>query len=108
MNESPTPAETEAWLRRASDKGLGSRRVLRLLAIALWASFLGAIPMLLTWLLLLPEDTAVHLGVGELSFGFFLCWLAAMVPTAIALLLSQRGVPRVARAVPEPGHEQQS
>lgn len=87
--------QAEALLRQAAAKGLGSRPGARLVAISLWASFLGAIPMLLTWLLLLPEEYAATLGLAELSFGFFMCWLAAAAPAAIAALLTQAGSPAV-------------
>lgn len=97
MSDDPTSEDVpaEALLRHSAAKGLGSRPGVRLVAIALWASFLGAIPMLLTWLLLLPEEYAAQLGVAELSFGFFMCWLAAAAPAAIAVLLTHAGSPAV-------------
>ncbi|TAJ52570.1 MAG: hypothetical protein EPN60_02710 [Nevskiaceae bacterium] len=97
MSDDHTSEEVQAdvLLRQAAAKGLGSRTGARLVAITLWASFLGAIPMLLTWLLLLPEEYATKLGLSELSFGFFMCWLAAAAPAAIAVLLTHAGSPAV-------------
>jgi hypothetical protein len=83
--------ETEALLLRAAEKGLGSRTRLRLLAVTLWASFLGGIPILLTWLALLPDDVAAGLGIADLSMAFLLWWVAAAIPTSIGVLLTHPG-----------------
>lgn len=71
--------------RHAAARGLGSRRGLRLAAIALWSSFLGATLTLLAALALLPLE---HAGLTEVSLGFFCAWALALVPVTIALMLS--------------------
>lgn len=86
--------------RRLARRALGSRLRLRLVAVILWAGFLGAVPMLLSTWLLLPQHSALRLGMAELSEGFLLCWLAAMIPAAIGAVLA---APLAAR-VP-PGHD---
>lgn len=102
-HEHPEPRDLPR-ARPAAD--LGARPRTHFIAIALWASFLGAIPMLLTWLVLLPDDASAALGIEEVSFGFFLCWIAALLPAVLALLLSARTAARHAPAPIEHDHEQ--
>lgn len=83
----PEP-DAETLVREAAARGLGSRRCARQFAVTLWASFLGAIPMLLLWWLMLPSEYAFGFGWHELSWSFFLCWLAAAFPASMAIALS--------------------
>lgn len=88
MSGHETLEDAEALLRHAAQKGLGSRTRLRLLAITLWASFLGAIPTLLMVLALLPAENHAPLSLGRLSLMFFAAWLCAFIPASIGVLLS--------------------
>jgi hypothetical protein len=65
---------------------------LRLLAVTLWAGFLGAMPMLAAFLFVLPPAWPELLALGALSKIFFLCWLLALLPAFVAAVLSVRGV----------------
>jgi hypothetical protein len=89
---------------RAADTGAVNERVhpvpdvlarrpgLRLLAVTLWAGFLGAMPMLAAFLFVLPPAWPELLALGALSKIFFLCWLLALLPAFVAAVLSVRGV----------------
>jgi hypothetical protein len=68
-------------------RALDTRRRLRLLAIALWSSFLGGTVTLLAAVALLPADVLHGAGWAELSVGFLCAWALAMVPASLALLL---------------------
>lgn len=81
-------AEAGRHRHHLARRGLGSHHRLRLVAVMLWAGFLGAVPMLLSVWLLLPQASALQLGMAELSIGFLLCWLAAMIPAAIGAVLA--------------------
>lgn len=64
---------------------------LRLLAVTLWAGFLGAVPMLTMLLFALPPIWPDLLAMGALSKAFFLCWLLALLPALVTgLLLTHR------------------
>jgi hypothetical protein len=70
-------------------RGLGSRRGLRRVAIALWTGFLGGALTLLAGVALLPD--VAGLGWAGLSVGFLCAWALATVPAALALLLADGG-----------------
>jgi len=70
-------------------RGLGSRRVLRRIAVVAWTGFLGGALTLLAAIALLPD--VAGLGWAGLSAGFFCAWALAMVPAALALLLTDAG-----------------
>ena len=69
-------------------RALGSRHRLRMLAIALWSSFLGAFLILLFVVAVLPADVCAQLGLGELSALFFASWVLTLVPVSIAMFLA--------------------
>jgi hypothetical protein len=71
----------------AAPRALESRRGLRLFAITLWTSFLGATLTLVFVLNWLPADSDVSLA--KLSAGFLGAWALATVPVALALLLAE-------------------
>jgi ABC-type proline/glycine betaine transport system permease subunit len=71
---------------------LAQRPGLRLLAVTLWAGFLGAVPMLAVFLFTLPPVWAELLAIGALSKAFFLCWLLALLPAFVAGVLTVRSV----------------
>lgn len=74
-------------MQAAAERALGSRRRLRLFAVAAWCAFLGAIPILATALAVLPPDAA-PLHLGPLSLAFLVTWALVMVPVSLALLLT--------------------
>lgn len=55
-------------------------------AAVAWASFLGAIPILLAWLALPPGDE--RLDGALLTAMFFAAWLCAALPAAITATLA--------------------
>lgn len=82
--EDPGDERGPGFARRA----LGARHRLRLLAIALWSSFLGAILILLFVIALLPADVCAQLGLGELSVMFLASWVLTLVPVGVAMFLA--------------------
>lgn len=80
--------DADEVMRRAAERGLGSRHRLRLGAIALWSSFLGAVLMVLVALAVLPE--AAELDLAGLSVAFFCAWALTLVPVTLALMLERR------------------
>lgn len=93
MNQVPEPKESPAenvvelqhWAAR---KGLGSRPRLRQFAVVLWASFIGAVLIQLTWLAQQPGPMTGRLELAELSLAFLRWWLVAAIPTWIGVVLS--------------------
>lgn len=88
MSEHPVLDDAESLLRHAAQKGLGSRTRLRLLAVSLWAGFLGAIPTLLLLMALQPVEHQLPLSLGRLSLLFFAAWLCAFISASIGVLLT--------------------
>ena len=69
-------------------RALGTRRGLRLLAVAAWSSFFGAALILVAGITVLPAPGAA-LGWHELSLGFLLAWALCLLPVGFALTLAQ-------------------
>jgi len=67
---------------------LDTRRRLRLVAITLWTGFLGAALTVVTAVALLPPGVTHELGWAELSIGFLVSWVLAMVSISLALMLA--------------------
>lgn len=89
-------SEVDSTVRvRLEMRGLGLRPWLRLLAVVLWSSFLGA-ALSTVVLLLLPENWTLPLSsLGSIGITFLLTWLLSMVPALLAAVLAQprlRGV----------------
>ena len=61
---------------------------LRLSAVTLWSSFVGAVMMLLLLLVLAPELEEGHFHWPVLGIWFLLSWLASLVPVVFALSLA--------------------
>lgn len=80
--------------RRRAPRALAARPALRRLCVLLWASFLGAVLMLLSVLLLpdslpLPPASPTH---QALFFG--LAWLVSLLPATVAGVLLMDESPR--------------
>ena len=91
----PDPAHPHAAeiVTAATARGLGSRRRLRLLAIAAWCSFLGAALLLLGGLAVFPTEGVGTMGLGELSIAFLCAWALTLIPVSLALLLATDKTP---------------
>lgn len=73
---------------RLEMRGLGLRPWVRLLAVTLWSSFLGA-ALATVVLLFMPENWSLPLSsLGSIGVTFLLMWLLAMVPALLAAVLA--------------------
>ena len=89
-------------MQRAAVRALGSRTRLRMLAISLWAGFLGALPFMLVLIAALPDAALPAFGFGAFSVFFLSSWMCAFIAASIGVLLSH---PRAAPPLPHgPSH----
>lgn len=91
MNEAQDPQleEADVILRVARERALGARPSLRLLAITVWSSFIGAVVLMSAWLLALPHDDGEVVGFGRLAAVFVVLWALSAVPALSAAMLAQ-------------------
>lgn len=79
---------------RLEMRGLGLRPWLRLLAVTLWSSFLGAALSTIV-LLFLPDNWSLPTSsLTSIGVTFLLMWLLAMVPALLAAVLAAPRRPR--------------
>lgn len=94
MSEPGDDLHAEHIVRHAAARALGSRPLLRSLAVTIWSAFLGACVMLVAWLALIP-DVFGPLSLERLTLIFMTLWALALVPAGSATLLcsTQTGNP---------------
>jgi hypothetical protein len=75
-------------LAAPSPGALDRNRKLRLAAIVLWSSFLGACAMVIAWMAFVGSFWPTATELSHLSRFFFIAWALALVPSMSAAMLA--------------------